>query len=307
MYDLRMEILKEFDISEVDSMKCLSRGEREMWYVNDKYFLKKFTDLNVLEKMLFINIELYQAGVPVAKHYKTSSGKSCVEINNEYYTLAEKISGSHEYVQDIDYRKGAFLLGQNISKLHMALLNLSHKAPYSIPNTSDMHTLKSWALNTISEKNLAIRKEIIDYCIGFDELYDSLPRQVIHTDLHRSNVLFENGEVSAFLDLEVLQTEVRLKDICYYMNAEINCRDITDELVEEWLETFKSLLSGYNTISELKKEEFYAVPYILILHNLNAVALFASMEFPNIDKNIKSLNWLYDNKNKFSFSIKDMA
>jgi len=236
MNDLNTEILKEFGINEVESIKNISYGDREKWYVNDKYFLKKYTELDRLEKMLFINTELYQAGVPVAKHYKANSGKFYAEFDNEYYALADKIFGSH----DEPDKKGAFLLGQNIAKLHTALMQMKDKSPYPIVSVSEMYNLNNFALNEITEKKLAVRKEIMDYCINFDELYLSLPRQITHYDLHRQNILFKNGEIAAFLDLEVLQTEARIKDICYYMNAEIQCKDTTDEFVEKWLETFKS-------------------------------------------------------------------
>jgi len=302
MSDLNIEILKEFGINEVESVKNLSYEDRERWYVNDKYFLKKFTDLDKLEKTLFINTELYQAGVPVAKYYKTNTGKFYAEINNEYYSLAKKIAGSHDEFDPT----GAFALGQNIAKLHTALKQLSDKSSYPIVKMSEMHNLHSFALNAISEKQLAVRKEITDYCINFDELYTSLQTQLIHGDLHRWNILFKHGEVTAFLDLEILQAETRLKDIWYFMNAELDHIDKTEELVEKWLETFKSLLSGYNTVSELKKEELDALTYMLVLHNLNAVPFLSNAGFP-VDKVIEKLNWLYDNKSKFSFSIEDIT
>ena len=297
MNNLNIEILKEFGINEIESIQNASVSERESRYVNSKYFLKKFTDFDDLEKMLFINTELYQAGIPVAKYYKTNARKSYVEINNEYYTLAEKISGSHD-----ECEIEAFVLGQNIAKLHIALIQLSDKSPYPKVNKNEMNMLKNWAVNVISEKKLAIRKEIIDYCINFDELYNSLPRQLIHNDLHRWKVLFENGEVKAFLDLEILQAEARLMDICYFMDAEL---DRTDNI--KWFEILKSLLSGYNTVSELKEAEFYAVPYMFIMINLNAIASLSNTGILNqIDKMIENVNWFYDNKNKFSFSKKDI-
>lgn len=306
MNDLNIEILKGFDINEVESIQRISNGDREMWYVNDKYFLKKFTDLEKLGKMLFLNTELEQAGVPVAKHYKTNAGKFYVEINNEYYSLAEKISGSH----DEPDKMGAFLLGQNIAKLHIALIQLSDKTPYPKQHKDEMGILNSFALNEISEKRLAVRKEIIDYCVNFDKLYNNLPRQLIHNDLHRNNILFKSGEITAFLDLEILQTEVRLFDICYYMNAEFDNKDKTEESDKKWLETFKNLLSGYNAVSEVKKEEFVALPYMFIMINLNAIAatsFYGAGQENHIDRIIEKLNWLYDNKSKFSFSVEDMT
>jgi len=306
MSDLNIEILKEFELNEVESIQHISNGDREMWYVNDKYFLKKFTDLEKLEKMLFLNTELEQAGVPVAKHYKTNAGKFYVEINNEYYSLAEKISGSH----DEPDKMGAFLLGQNIAKLHIALIQLSDKTPYPKQHKDEMGILNSFALNEISEKRLAVRKEIIDYCVNFDKLYNNLPRQLIHNDLHRNNILFKSGEITAFLDLEILQTEVRLFDICYYMNAEFDNKDKTEESDKKWLETFKNLLSGYNAVSEVKKEEFVALPYMFIMINLNAIAatsFYGAGQENHIDRIIEKLNWLYDNKSKFSFSVEDMT
>ena len=312
MNELDIQILKEYDINEVESIKRIPRENKDMWYVNDKYFLKKFADLKKLEEMLLINTELYQSGVPVAKYYKTNARKLYVELNNEYYTLADKIIGSHSenerYTEN--YKIGAFSLGQNIAKLHTALIKLSDKLPYEKVNMDSMSENQlRWILDEISEKKLEIRKEIIDYSLSFDELYHSLPRQLIHCDLHAYNILFKNGEITAFLDFEVLQINVRLHDICYYMRGEIDGKDTTDEkIVEKWLEIFKNLLSGYNTVSELKQEEIDALPYMFIFNHLTGIVLFSSVGLPEdiIIKGIKFLNWFYDNKSKFMFSKQDI-
>lgn len=304
MKKLVLKVLAEFGINEVESITRIE--DKDMWNIDDKYFIKTYTDLSWLDRILLMYNELRQAEVPLAVYNKTSAGELYVKIGDVYYTLMDKVIGSH-----IDYQKEAnpFLFGKNLARLHRGLKNLTKKIDCSNISADLIQQLNGWIIKAILENNLEIKKEIIDYCIGFDKVYRSLPKQLIHRDLHGGNMLFNNGELSAFIDFDISEANARLFDICY-------CMDLgngkTDEEAIKWLGTLKKFLSGYNSISEIKDEELEALPYMFISIQLLTVAFFSSS--PNKpkyvvyeeDKNIEYLNWLYDNKDSFLFSRQDI-
>jgi len=292
MNKLVLTALAEFGVHEVESVIRIE--DKNMWVIDNKYVLKTYGDLNRLERVQQINIELLQFGVPVVKFNKTHTGDLYVKVADDvYYALMDKVYGSC-----IDYKKGSysFSLGKNMAKLHLGLKNLSSKI--SRPNESSlMMQLHGWILEEVTKKQLPIRKEIIDYCISFDELYQKLPKQIIHRDLHGGNILFENGELSAFLDFDINQVNARLFDVCYCMDY----GKTSDEGFIIWVENFKDFLRGYNSVSEITKEELEALPYMFILIQLLSVAYDSSIEtrIDRVDEGIEYLDWLYDNKNKF--------
>jgi len=54
-----------------------------------------------------------------------------------------------------------------------------------------------------------------DYITTFGELFDKLPKQLIHRDPNPSNILFDGGEVTGFIDFDLSHRNIRLLDPCY--------------------------------------------------------------------------------------------
>ncbi|MCL2771712.1 MAG: phosphotransferase [Oscillospiraceae bacterium] len=302
MKKLVLKALAEFGINEVESMTRIE--DKDMWNIDDEYFIKTYTDFNHLERVLLIYGELHNAGVPVAVYNKINTGELYLKVDTLYYTVMNKATGSH-----IDYQKEAcsFSFGQNMAKLHNGLKNLTDKIQYSGINADLIESVHGWILNEITEKNLNIKKKIIDYCISFDELYHKLPRQIIHRDLHGGNMMFENGELSAFLDFDISEINARLFDVCYCMDLGVG-NNINNEAITKWLRTFKSFLTGYNSVSEFTDEELEAIPYMFVSVQLLTTAFFSkvgkSKEF--VDEYIEYLKWLYDSRSRFLFSKQDI-
>ena len=299
-----MKALNEFGISGVNSIIRIE--DKEMWLIDDKYFMKTYVNSNCLQRVLLMYDKLYHAGVPVAVYNKTKTGELYVKFDDLYYTLVNKAAGSH-----IDYLKEAdlFSFGQDTAKLHNGLKELTAviKIQCEEINVDFIKQLDGWK-KEIKDKNLDISKEIIDYCMSFDELYYKLPRHIIHRDLHGGNMLFENGKLSAFIDFDISEINARLFDICYTMDFGVG-NNISDEVTEKWLESLKIFLSGYNSVSELTNEEIESLPYMFVSVQLLTTAFFSHYGKPKdfVDRYINYLNWLYDNRNRFFFSRQDIC
>jgi len=68
---------------------------------------------------------------------------------------------------------------------------------------------------------------------------------LIHRDPHPSNVLFDRGRLTGFIDFELVTHGLRLFDVCYCGSAILvtGFRDV--EKARKWFGLFHALLCGY--------------------------------------------------------------
>jgi len=305
MDKLVINALAGFGINEVESIsriKCCTK-EKNMWIIDDKYILKTYADLKSLERIVLLNDELYQAGAQVPRYYRTKAGELYVKADEDvYYTLADKIHGSNVDMYEGNYKKRAFAIGKGIAKFHLALKELRNKT--ELWNGDCMAEFHDWILREIKEKNIPIKQDVINYLISFEELYRKLPRQIIHRDLHGGNMLIDNDELAAIIDIsDITQVNVRIFDLCYYVSFFPDSKN--DEEIEKWFIVFKSLLSGYNTVSEFTDDEFKAIPYMCAFIELLWIA-FDEMIKGYADYLPNNGFWTYDNRDKLLFSKQDI-
>jgi len=302
MNKLVIKALGEFSIHEIGSISRIE--EKDMWNIDDKYIIKTHTDLKNLEKIVWLNDELYQAGAQVPKYYKTNAGVLYVKAGEDvYYTLADKIRGvSSVGMYEGNYKKRAFSIGKSIAKFHLALKKLTGKI--ECWDNDFMAEFHGWISREVKDKNIQIKQDVLDYLTGFDELYRKLPRQIIHRDLHRGNMLIDNDELTAIIDInDITQVNVRIFDLCYYVSFFPDSKN--DEEVEKWFIVFKNLLSGYNTISAFTDDELEAIPYMCAFIELLWIA-FTAMVKGSADNLPDNGFWTYDNREKLLFSKQDI-
>ena len=52
-----------------------------------------------------------------------------------------------------------------------------------------------------------------------EAVYDDLPKQLIHRDVHFGNFLFFEGNLSGYIDFDLSQRNIRIFDICYFLTG----------------------------------------------------------------------------------------
>lgn len=100
-------------------------------------------------------------------------------------------------------------------------------------------------------------------------IYDWLPRQIIHGDLGRDNVLLDGGRVTGILDFEFVAPDVRAMDLAIGMyffgiNREGDALDV-------WWRALESFCRGYAGHVQLTLDEIMALPNLMRLRNLVSV------------------------------------
>lgn len=93
--------------------------------------------------------------------------------------------------------------------------------------------------------------------------YGSLPRQLIHRDVHFGNFLFLNGELSGYIDFDLSQRNIRIFDLGYFLAGLLTRESGTKLEEDEWLRIVSDAISGYESVSELKREEKEALVSVM--------------------------------------------
>ena len=52
-----------------------------------------------------------------------------------------------------------------------------------------------------------------------EAVYPSLPKQLIHRDVHFGNFLFFEGSLSGYIDFDLSQRNIRIFDLCYFLSG----------------------------------------------------------------------------------------
>ncbi len=122
-----------------------------------------------------------------------------------------------------------------------------------------------------------------DYIENFGKLYEKLPKQLIHRDPNPSNILFEDGGVSGFIDFDLSEVNVRLWDVCYCATGIL--AEAGNEAYEKWLDILCGILHVYEIEGKLTQEEKQAVFYVICSIQMICIACFESHdEFKELEK-----------------------
>lgn len=242
-----------------------------------------------------------QASVPVA----TKAGELLVQEGDIYAILCQRVRGikmsGREIFSACD-EKAAYRFGTLIGKLHLALAKLD--AGLCRENRLN-DTIQGWALPAVQKKINLSQELVAEYKSRFCEVYDKLPKQLIHRNMNLSYVYLNGEEMVGVTDFELSEYSIRLFDVCYAATGILseNFAD-TDENMQKWLELYQSIVTGYNEVIELTEEEKQALPYVVFSIQLICVAYFADKEqFAELAKvNEKMLTRLMECKEKLIFA-----
>ncbi|HHU78955.1 MAG TPA: phosphotransferase [Clostridiales bacterium] len=284
-------ILSGFGVSDPSSIKQIYRSA---WDIDDEYVLKTNKDKNQLKKSIFISRLLLSEEIPVIEYIDTADGKPYVHLDEKYWCLMKKLKGDCFDPYEGDPHDNGLILGKALARLHKALKNIQDKIESSDVDFS--HEFSSWIVPEIKKNGVSFKDGVMDSIYAFfSREYKSLPRQLIHRDMHTSNMIFKDGEFS-YLDFDMSQRNVRIFDIAY-----LGCSQLIDNYKDEvrlkqWHEIFRGILQGYNQLLPLSEDELKAVPVLFVFIEVLFTAFFLKIGQPETAEScLKMTNWLFDN------------
>ncbi len=275
-----------------------------IWYVGDSYLIKATTNLSALKTSIDITESLQKSGLISPTPIPTKDGQNYILNNGIYFSLTKRLKGNYIkssaiYKNDLSHAR---YIGEIIGQLHLILKE--HDKDIMCNNNNLFESVSNWALPEVKKIMNLPENFSNEYITTFGKLYDKLPKQIIHRDPNPSNIILENDILSGFIDFESSERNIRIFDPCYASTAILSetfeSSAIKKENLDKWIEIYKNVILGYDTVCKLSEEEKQALPYVIFSIQMICIAYFSTVdkykELAEINK--KMLEWLFKNKDK---------
>ena len=268
------QILKHWDLEDETITDIYYEGtgnkNDSACYVGGSFVLKFTADLGKLMNHIQVSKAIESIGLLAAVPMKTIDGQEYVCDGELYFYLTRRLSGTQMVSHRFGEGDGRFV-GEIIGQLHLAL----SKIDGCVSDGDLLSTVRDWALPKAKDA-LALSDS---FCKGyldiFSDLYPKLPRQIIHRDPNPGNIICAEDQWG-FIDFDLSERNVRIYDPCYAATAVLSESFGQDN--DKWLEVYRNIICGYDSVVRLTEDERKAIPYVILANQFVCVAWFAGQD-----------------------------
>ncbi len=243
-------------------------------YVGENYVLKYTVNPGKLKNHIEVSKAIERVGLVSAVPVATTDGMDYIQDGELYFYLTKRLPGTQMVsgsFYDGDWTTNARFVGEILGQLHLAL----SKMDGFVSDADLLETAKTWALPQ-AKQALGLPDEFCkEYLDTFAALYPKLPRHIIHRDPNPGNIICAEDQWG-FIDFDLSERNARIYDPCYAATAVLSERFGKDD--EKWLEVYRNIICGYDSVAHLTEEERRAVPYVILANQFVCVAWFAGQE-----------------------------
>ena len=243
-------------------------------YVGEGFVLKYTANLGKLKNHIEVSKAIESIGLLSAAPVATNHGQEYIQDGELYFYVTKRLSGQQMVsgsFYDGDAVSNARFVGEIIWQLHLAL----SRVETCVSEADLLATVKDWALPGAKQAlglTDAFCKEYLD---TFSVLYPKLPRQIIHRDPNPGNIIC-NQDQWGFIDFDLAERNARIYDPCYAATAVLSESFGKDN--DQWLEIYRNIICGYDSVVHLTDNERKAIPYIILVNQFVCVAWFAEQD-----------------------------
>lgn len=257
-------------------------------YVGENLVLKYTANLGKLKKHIEVAKALDGIGLLSAVPVRTTDGEEFVRDGELWFYLVRRLPGEQMVAHRFGDGDGRFV-GEMIGHLHLALSKIDD----CVTEADLLATVRDWALpKAKAALNLsdAFCRKYID---SFQAIYPALPRQIIHRDPNPGNIICGEDQWG-FIDFELAERNARIYDPCYAATAVLS--ETFGDHNDQWLDTYRDIICGYDSVTRLTETERQAIPYIILANQFVCVAWFSEQEkYRDVfETNRKMTLWLVD-------------
>lgn len=256
--------------------------------VGENYVLKYTANFGKLENHIRVSRALEGLGLMAAVPVNTAGGAEYAQDGELYFYLTKRLPGTPLVSRCFGPEDGWFA-GEILGQLHLALKEIEG----CVTDADLLATLRDWALPSAKEALDLPERFCREFLDTFGELYPGLPRQIIHRDPNPGNIL--RGEMQwGFLDFELAERNARIYDPSYAATAVLSETFSGDN--DRWLEVYRGILRGYDSVARLTAAERRAVPYMILANQFVCVAWFAGQDkyAELLETNKRMTRWLIE-------------
>jgi homoserine kinase type II len=259
-FDEAAEFLRFLNLGQLHHIKGAAGGIENTNYFVDTdqghYVLTLFERLTFEQLPFYLHLmkHLATCGIPVPNPVPDAKGKLLHRLKGKPASVVNKLRGHSELAPTPAHCAS---VGDMLARLHLAGLDYPHQQP-------NLRGLDWWnetvpvvlAHLTPEQRSLILGELAYQNHIAASSSYRSLPRGVVHADLFRDNVMFENGELTGFFDFYFAGVDTLLFDIGICLN------DWCIDLESGKLDTARAdaFMAAYQKVRPLTAQERTLLP-----------------------------------------------
>ncbi|WP_377865445.1 phosphotransferase enzyme family protein [Bacillus sp. R86525] len=289
---------KDVTATEIQPNVTKIHCNNKAYILKGKGSIKQFlVELNVLE-------QLDEKGAKVQKLVKTRNDERYVFYKEKYYCLYEYVAGSVLEIKDTEKLKVlGSTIGEEIANLHHELNSVN--SANELIKRELYKVVYEWALPNLV-KNEHVHQDVIQKMdqihTTFKEMVHSLPKQIIHRDMHLSNVIFRESDFQGFIDFELLEENVRVFDLCYCCTSILSEIFSDEKLRRKWLQIVSGIFRGYYKQNILTRKELQSIWYVMLSIQVIFITYFVQLK-DLLKLNEEMFLWIFANKEDIEESI----
>jgi Ser/Thr protein kinase RdoA (MazF antagonist) len=239
-------------------------------YVGGEYVLKYTVNLGKLKKHIEVSKALESIGLLSAVPVPATDGAEYIQDGELYFYLTRRLQGTQMASHRFGAGDGRFV-GEIIGQLHLALERIED----CVSEADLLSTVRDWALPK-AKTALNLPDEFCKAFLDtFADLYPNLPRQIIHRDPNPGNIICADDQWG-FIDFELAERNARIYDPCYAATAVLS--ETFGEDNGKWMDIYRDIIWGYDSVAKLTEEERQAIPYIILANQFVCVAWFSEQD-----------------------------
>ena len=274
------------------------------WQIGNEYILKVYENPDMLERNIKIITILDNMEIPTGKIILSKKETTYIHDDKYDYILLEKMQGSN-IVSLKNNMALAAEMGKILARLHIAFKECEIQNEFW--DNSLLNEMNGWVRNFFQDTGWKYidEKDFDKTVLNLKNLYDKLPVQLIHRDVHFGNFLFAQGRFSGYIDFDLSQRNIRIFDLCYFCIGLLSEEEYMDITKEEWFELLGNVFMGYRRKLALSLEEIQAVPYVMeSIELLFAAWFFGEKDLKCAKDAIELYKFVQCNEQKIVHSIK---
>ena len=221
-FDEAAAFLRFLNLGQLQTLKGAAGGIENTNYFADtdqgQYVLTLFERLTFEQLPFYLHLMKHLAtrGIPVPDPVEDSKGNILHRLKGKPAAVVNKLRGHSELAPGAAHCTG---VGDMLARMHLAGLDYSRQQP-------NLRCLNWWNETvpvvlphlTPEQRSLILAELAYQNHIAASSSYSSLPRGVVHGDLFRDNVMFENGQLTGFFDFYFAGCDTFLFDIGICLN-----------------------------------------------------------------------------------------
>ena len=259
-FDEAAAFLNALNLGQLQNIKGAAGGIENTNYFVDtdqgQYVLTLFERLSFEQLPFYLHLMQHLAahGIPVPDPAGDAKGNILHELKGKPASVVSKLRGHSELAPTAAHCAG---VGEALARMHLAGLDYPRRQP-------NLRGLAWWNETvpvvlphlTPEQSSLILGELAYQNHVAASSACRSLPSGVVHADLFRDNVMFEDGKLTGFFDFYFAGCDTFLFDIAVCLNDW--CIDLATGAKDD--ERSAAFLAAYQAVRPLTAQERQLLP-----------------------------------------------